>query len=414
MQALFIHPNFPGPFALAAHYATVKLGWPCTLLTHVDTRHLSLPYSHINYRLKDEEPSPSRFTNPDSLTGLLDHLAAIYRGLRGVPEFKPNLVVGHLSYGTLLYLRNLYSCPFVGFFELYPGSFWNEGLVLRKEFPPSEAVRLGNATYHALALIQLQAVDAAYTPSQSQLAMCPPEFRSKVRVIPDGVDTQVFQPRARPTAVGDLQIDSKTPVVTYVSRGLESVRGFDIFMRAAKRIAQRRPDVLFLVVGQEQTIHGHELSHIGNQSFKQWVLSQDQYDLSRFKFLGLPSPEILMAVYNRSDLHIHLTVPHVPSVSLLQAMASGCPILGSATLPVQEFIDNGVQGQLVGFDNVDAITETALDLLKQPDKAKALGQAARLRVMERYEMTQCLHRLCEFFKEFDTTTSALDQALALM
>jgi hypothetical protein len=138
------------------------------------------------------------------------------------------------------------------------------------------------------------------------------------------------------------------------------------------------------------------------ESFKQWVLSQDQYDLSRFKFLGLPSPEILMAVYNRSDLHIHLTVPHVPSVSLLQAMASGCPILGSATLPVQEFIDNGVQGQLVGFDNVDAITETALDLLKQPDKAKALGQAARLRVMERYEMTQCLHRLCEFFKEFDT------------
>jgi glycosyltransferase involved in cell wall biosynthesis len=400
MHAMFIHPAFPGPFAAVAHYLKMQLHWDCTYVTHVDTGKLNLSFTHINYRLKEDVPSPAVFTNPDDLNGLLEHLAAIYRGLRRVPQIKPDLVVGHTSFGTLLYLRNLYPCPFVGYFELYPGQFWNDGLVLRKEFPPTEVVRLANATYHALTLLQLQAVDAAYTPTQTQLATCPAEYRHKIRVIPEGVDCQIFQPRPRPAKIGDATITPETRVITYVSRGLESVRGFDVFMRLAKRIAERRPDVLFVVVGAERTNHGHEMAHLGGMSFKQWVLSQDNYDLSKFVFLGAPSLEQLNAAYNASDLHVHLSVPYVPSPSILQAMASGCAILGSATAPVQEFIEDGVHGKLVDFYDVDAMTEKALELLTKPDQAKRLGREARLHVLESYEANQCVRRLGQFLEEF--------------
>src|SRR4051812_27016854 len=115
MHAMFIHPAFPGPFAAVAHYAATQLGWQCTYVSHVDTQHLTLPFTHINYRLRDEVPSPKVFTNPDDLNGLLEHMAAIYRGLRGVPQVRPDLVVGHTSFGTMLYLRALYPCPFVGY-----------------------------------------------------------------------------------------------------------------------------------------------------------------------------------------------------------------------------------------------------------------------------------------------------------
>lgn len=413
MRPLFIHPGFPGSFALVAQYAAVKLGWKPTLLTSVDTRHLALPFDHLNYRLRDDVPCPQTLVHPDSLNAHLEHLAAVFRGLRALPQVQPTVVVGHLTYGTFLYLRTVYSCPFVGYFELYPGAFWNDGLVLRKEFPPTPAARLANATFHALVLAQLTAADAAYAPSETQKAMCPEELRGKLRVFPEGVDCQAFQPRTRPTAVGDVTIDAATPVVTYVSRGLESARGFDVFMKLAKRIGERVPAAKFVVVGAERTIHGHELAHIGGQSFKAWVLSKGDYDLSRFTFLGVPTPEVLAAVYNISDVHVHLTVPHVPSASLLQAMASGCAILGSNTSAVTEYVEDGVHARLAGFDDLDALTERAVDLLAKKDLRRQLGREARLRAQESYEGFGCLKRLTEFLKDQSGTT-AIDQAFAGM
>ncbi|MFQ3651808.1 MAG: hypothetical protein SNJ75_15900, partial [Gemmataceae bacterium] len=303
MQTLFIHPNFPAQFGVVAHYAASQLNWPCIFLTSVDTTKLQVPFTHINYRLKDDVPSPEVFTNPDSLNGLIEHLAAVYRGLRGLPEVQPDLVVGHVSYGTFLYLRNLYACPFVGFFELWPGDFWGPDMILREAFPPPEAVRLFHSTYHALTLLQLRACTAAYTPSHTQLAMAPEEYRSKIRVLPEGVDTNLFQPRPRGNKIGDRTIDESTPVITYASRGLESVRGFDIFMQVAKRIAAARPDALFLIVGAERSNYGHELAYTEGQSFARWVLSRDEYDLSRFAFVGLPPIDQLAGIYNASTLH---------------------------------------------------------------------------------------------------------------
>src|SRR4051812_16177908 len=102
MHVMFIHPNFPAQFGHIANYLSTALKWPCTFVTSIDTRHLQLPFNHINYRLKDEDPQPKVFYNPGDLQTLMDHLFAIYRGLRGVPQLRPDLVVGHMSYGTML------------------------------------------------------------------------------------------------------------------------------------------------------------------------------------------------------------------------------------------------------------------------------------------------------------------------
>lgn len=412
MRTLFIHPNFPAQFGVVAHYAAAKLNWPCVFLTSVDTTKFEAPFTHINYRLKDDVPSPATFVNPDSLNGLMEHLAAIYRGARGLPELQPDLVVGHLSYGTFLYLRNLYPCPFIGYFELWPGAFWGAEMVLREAFPPPEAVRLFHATYHAMTLLQLQACTAAYTPSHTQHAMAPEEYRAKIRVIPEGVDTNLFQPRTRPTRIGDRTIDETTPVITYVSRGLESVRGFDVFMKVAKRIAAARPDALFVVAGAERTNYGHELAYTGGQSFARWVLSQDDYDLSRFAFVGLPPMEQLAGIYSVSTLHIHLSAPFIPSPTLLQAMASGCAILGSATPPVEEFIEDGKHGRLAPLEDIDALTATALEMLDNPEHRRHYSREARLRAVEEYDLWTCTRRLCDFFEEQGGRGAAIDTLMS--
>jgi glycosyltransferase involved in cell wall biosynthesis len=399
MHVMFIHPNFPAQFGHIANHLTTQLGWKCTVVTSIDTSHLKLPFDHLNYKVY-EGPQPKVFYNPDNLQGLLDHLLAVYKGLRSAPQYRPDLVVGHVSYGTLLYLRNLYNCPFIGYYELLPPPFWGDGLVLRKEFPPPEGIRLFNATFHALTYLHLHAIDAGYTPTQFQLNTAPPELRHKLRVIFDGVDTQLFQPRElpRPFEFRGIKVEPGTRVVTYVSRGLESIRGFDIFMKAARKIYQQIPNTVFFIAGTERTNYGHELHHIGNQTFKQWVLSQDEYDLSRFHFLGLiPTPE-LAALYNLSDLHFYLTVPYVLSWSLIQAMAAGCTILGSDTAPVREAIDPGMHGLLADFYDVDALAAEAVKVLRDPGQFRPLGKAARERVLERYDSRVCIEQLVKFFE----------------
>jgi glycosyltransferase involved in cell wall biosynthesis len=399
MHVMFIHPNFPAQFGHIAMHLRTRLGWPCTVVTSIDTSDLKLPFTHINYQVH-QGPKPKIFYNPDSLTGLMDHMAAVYKGLRAAPQIRPDLVVGHMSYGTMLYLRNLYGCPFVGYYELLPPPFWGDELALRKEFPPPEGVRLFNATYHTFTYLHLHAVDAGYTPTQFQLHTAPPELRHKLRVIFDGVDTDLFQrrPPPRPFTFRGIPIGPETRVVTYVSRGLESCRGFDIFMKAARRICQEMPDVLFLIAGLERTNYGHELHHIGNRTFKQYVLAQDSYDLSRFHFLGLIPTTELPVLYSLSDVHIYLTTPYVLSWSLVQAMSSACTIVGSATAPVQEAIDHGAQGLLVDFYDVDGLAEQALHVLRAPEEYRHLGQAARARVMERYEKNRCIEQLVEYFQ----------------
>ncbi len=408
MKVLFVHPNFPAQFGHVAQHLTLHHGWKCTCISSVDTTRYQLPFDHGAYNLPGK-PVAETFFNPDTPEELKQHMEAVYVGLKGQPQIRPDLVVGHMSYGTMLYLKNLYpEAKFVGYFEILPGDFWTDALSLRKDFPATEAVRIHNATYHFFTHLHLHCCDAGYTPTQYQFSTCPPEYRHKLRVIHDGIDCDFFSrkdvrgstgPGGGPVDFRGLTIRPETRVITYVSRGLESARGFDIFMRMAKKVYQAVPDVLFLVAGGTRTNYGHEGAYLSNTTFKDWVLAQDDYDLSKFAFLGHIPPTDLKTLYDLSDLHVYLTAPYVLSWSLLQAMANGCVVLGSKTAPVEEVIEDNWTGLLADFYDADALAERAVAVLRSPAPYRYLGDSAAEMVRERYEKTKCVNQLVKFFGE---------------
>src|SRR5262249_21976016 len=153
---------------------------------------------------------------------------------------------------------------------------------------------------------------------------------------------------------------------TYVSRGFESMRGFDIFMKAAKRIYQQYPDVVFIVVGSDRICYGGDEKHIRHRTFREHVRAQDEYDLSKFLFAGMVPPRALVDILSLSDLHIYLTVPFVLSWSLLNALACGCTVLASDTAPVREVIQDGSNGLLADFFDVDGLVDKGVAVLKDP------------------------------------------------
>src|SRR5262249_8291055 len=147
--------------------------------------------------------------------------------------------------------------------------------------------------------------DAGYSATHWQKESFPARFHSKIEVHFDGIDMELYHSGPAPRRIGETSIPEDARVVTFVSRGLESIRGFDLFMKTAHRIGQMRSNVLFVVVGGEEIHYGWDKLHTGTPSFKQWVLGQESYDLSRFIFLGRVLPEQLADILRISDLHIY-------------------------------------------------------------------------------------------------------------
>jgi glycosyltransferase involved in cell wall biosynthesis len=202
--------------------------------------------------------------------------------------------------------------------------------------------------------------------------------------------------------VAGVSVPDSTRIVTYVSRGFESMRGFDVFMRSAKLIAQRFPDVVFFVVGTDKVEYGGDANYTGGKTFKEWVLSREEFDLSKFVFTGRLEPMQLGRLLAASDLHIYLTVPFVLSWSMMDAMSCGAVVLGSATPPVVEMIRDGENGLLADFYDAEGFADKAVAALKGLAGYRALGRAAEQMIEERYSLEAVLPEMLKLYQDATT------------
>jgi glycosyltransferase involved in cell wall biosynthesis len=106
-----------------------------------------------------------------------------------------------------------------------------------------------------------------------------------------------------------------------------------------------------------------------------------------------------LTLYHLSDAHFYLTGNFVLSWSMLQAMSSGCCMIGSATAPVQEVITDGVNGLLADFYDHEGHADNVLKALADPAGMQAVRGAARETVLDRYSLDKCLNQLVGFFEE---------------
>ena len=90
---------------------------------------------------------------------------------------------------------------------------------------------------------------------------------------------------------------------------------------------------------------------------------------------------MLMALLQASWVHVYLSYPFVLGWSLLEAMACGCCIVGSQGMPVEEAIENNVEGRLIPLNQPDLLAKEVLQLLFNPDSRARFGAAARRRAL---------------------------------
>jgi len=82
----------------------------------------------------------------------------------------------------------------------------------------------------------------------------------------------------------------------------------------------------------------------------------------------------------------------VLSWSMLEAMACGCLLVASATPPVQEVVEDGVNGLLVDFFDHEELAATLDRALERPAAGVPLRDAARATIVQRYDLRRLLPR----------------------
>lgn len=398
MHILFVHQNYPGQFGHVADVLATTRGVRCTFVSENAPEGPAGPVERIAYRV---EGGASERTHPASrnFENATWNAAGVYEALRAAPRIRPDLIVGHSGFGSTLFLRELYDCPIVNYFE-YFYHVRDSDVDFRPDFPCDDGDRNRVRAKNAMILLDLENADLGYCPTRWQQSRFPPYYREKLRVAFDGVDTRLWRPLPRKAGrLGRFDLTEGWKVVTYVGRGMESMRGFDIFMRMARLLCRRRKDVIFVVVGKDRVCYGNDAKFTGGKTFLEWVLARDDYDLSRFVFPGLvPSPTLAQLLSN-SDLHVYLTAPFILSWSLLNALACGATVLASDTAPVREVIEPGVNGLLADFFDVEGLADRAERVLDAPEEFRHLGREGAETVRRSYSLEACLPLQLAIFDE---------------
>ncbi|MFN4101307.1 MAG: glycosyltransferase, partial [Pararhodobacter sp.] len=154
-----------------------------------------------------------------------------------------------------------------------------------------------------------------------------------------------------------------------------------------------------VIIGGDDVSYGARPG--GGRSWKEIFLDEvrDRLDLSRVHFTGRVPHATFVGLMQVTRVHCYLTVPFVLSWSMLEAMSAGALVVGSRTPPVEELIEDGVNGRLVDFFDTGEIAAVLTECLAHPAEFDALRRAARMHIVENYDLRSiCLPRLIEFIE----------------
>lgn len=396
MRVLFVHQNFPAQYVHLAP-ALAARGDEVTALAIEGQK--PIPGVRI-FRYK-----PQRGSSPNIHPWVTDIETKVIRGEAAAQAalklksrgYEPDVICAHPGWGEALFLKDVFpKARLLAFIE-----FWYKADGADFGFDPefSEDGTTGRCRLrmkNANSLLNLDVADWCVSPTEWQRSTVPAFYQDRVSVIHDGIDTA----RIRPDPSASVKLAKRgvvlrpgDEVITFVNRNMEPYRGFHIFMRALPEILRRRPNAVVLIVGGDEVSYGKKLEN--GQTWRKKMLAEvgDQLDMQRVRFVGRISHDDFVSMLQVSAAHIYLTYPFVLSWSMLEAMAAGCLIIGSATPPVQEVIRDGENGLLVDFFSPQGLAETLDRALDSPQQMAALRQRARETVVARYDLQRyCLPR----------------------
>lgn len=210
----------------------------------------------------------------------------------------------------------------------------------------------------------------------------------RIVLVPPGVDVGVYHPD--PEAGARVRqrhgLDDRRVILT-LGR-LVARKGHDLVIRALPRVLEAVPDVVYLIAGD------------GPDRERLETLARELGVAGRLVFAGRVPDEEVVAYYNAADV---LAMPSREEpekgdvegfgIVFLEANACGKPVVGGRSGGVMDAVSDGVTGFLVDPQDPAELASRLVELLQDPDLARRMGKAGRVRAERDFTWDLSAHRL---------------------
>ena len=179
-----------------------------------------------------------------------------------------------------------------------------------------------------------------------------------------------------------------------------------IVLRAHGDASSLRPDTV--TVGAPGQPGDVELRIIGDDRAGLDPLKDQMVALVRSRGYGdaLTGPLERAEVYrnlSQSDLYVFPTFTEGQPFTVIEALASGVPLVASDIQAISNMIEDGTHGRLVPLHDPPAVADAMAELLTDPDRRRAISDACRERARERFDRPVFRARVAELYRAAGNT-----------
>jgi glycosyltransferase involved in cell wall biosynthesis len=216
----------------------------------------------------------------------------------------------------------------------------------------------------------------------------------KIKVVTNGVDVKRFDASVhacgRETFRRSASIAPERRLVGMLGE-IKPLKGQEDFLRAAAIIARRFPGVDFMIAGCDTSRTGEHRARV-ERLIRELDLLRGRVHLTGW--LADVAPLL-------SALDVFVSASHTESfgLTIVEAMASGTPVVATATEGAREIIEDGVTGLLVPVGDAEALASAITRLLEDEHERKRMGARARRVARERFSLDRMVDQTEQIYRE---------------
>lgn len=204
----------------------------------------------------------------------------------------------------------------------------------------------------------------------------------KITVIDNGIDLRPFQ-SADPSLRTELRAGER-PLIGTVGR-LTTQKGIEYFLATARQLLDEFPDLLFVIVGD------------GPDREKLMQMAKDLKMAKSVAFTG--ARKDMPGVYASLDVFVLASVAEGMPMALLEAMASGRPVVATAVGAVPEIVASGKTGMLVQPKDAAGLANAIATLVRGPALRDRVARSGQTAVRERFSSQVMTQRYCQLYAD---------------
>jgi phosphatidyl-myo-inositol alpha-mannosyltransferase len=239
--------------------------------------------------------------------------------------------------------------------------------------------KTGAGMFRSVFKRQLAKIHGRIAISQRAREAAEPYVPGEFRIIPCGIDLSRFKPSPLPRSLRPLTI-------LFLGR-LDARKGIEVLLRALPMVLKSVPAARLAVVGR------------GPGESRARHLSRELGVSNSVDFLGSARPEDLPRHYAGCDVYCAPGLGgETLGIVLLEAMASGAPVVASRIPGYDETVRDGIDGILVPPADPDALASSLVSILTDEPRRRALAAAGLKRVQE-YAWPKIAQRTLVFYRE---------------